>query len=1768
MFHLRIFTLAIFCAAILLHSPAFTQTNEFSSSNKISYGPSSAPPLLIQNDIVAVQVRTANDTLGNGEIHYTGLFNIGTADNLPLLFEFPDNPVSSHVNVSVDGLVYSNDPFRTGARVLTLVSTPVVRDSTIVCVYAAGPIEVEQRLTPKKFSRTTGGILIEYQLINRDGLNPHQAGVLLELDTFINGNDAASVLTSFGYSRNEQQFDAPAIPDFFQAFQGNLVAPGLVAQGTLIGFNAVRPDRMVIGDWTNLRGVQWNYVVPNNQPYGDSAVLLRWNEKNLTPNESRTVATYYGKGDVTTQAGQLTLHMTAPRNLQASNGQLTPNPFDVNLLVYNNSGTPANAVQATLRLPVGLALVSGELATKLLAPSSLNAGLSGTASWKVLAQCPLADIDLNMIVDVSASPNLSNSVTRAIFLPSCSATLPNFTIKAQPDDTTITAGETASFQVNMTALNGFSEAVQLSYYPPNAGVSGTFSPATLPPNGASQFDLQTNRNLVAGEYRFIITGTGGGLTRSDSITVHVNAAAPLDTIPPLLANPFPANGATSVPLNTKISVEVSDPAPGMGVDRNSIRMFVNGALVRADTTRRGAGYVVEYSPARPFNLNELIAVKVFAHDLALPPNGDSLSFSFRTIQDIDPPFLTNQNPTEGQKNVSLLSAVSCDVVDNLSGIDSTSIVMGVRGSLVPVILTRIPKGFHVYYKPPQPFRETETVRIAVGARDLSQQRNLLSRTYFFTTTRDSLPPVVSELAPGPNTTNLSTNFEITARLRDDLTGVDSAAVHVFINGLMVVPTLRREGKDFLLAAKPATTPQLNDTIAVKLLFADLAARRNRDSLEYTIFIAQDKAPPFVIAQNPAKEARGVPLQTSIIAKVRDEIAGVDSSALRMFVNAQLVAPNTIREGNDFRLEYGPVTFRDGERVEVEIHAQDLATPPNAMPVEKYSFTTVRDSLAPVVLDLQPSRNAANVALDAEIRARLRDDLAGVDSAAVRLFINGREEAPRLTRAGRDFLLNFKPSAGFSYNEVVNVRLIAADLARVPNMDTTVFSFAIIQDREPPFVTAHSPARNASNVSPKTPITFDVRDAVAGVDSATIKLRLNGEAVARVLRGNLAAYSVAFTPDPEALLRAGDTVYVEIEAADLVRPANSMQKDSYYYILSRDRTAPFTAGHNPPRNSRNVSLESEIALEIRDVDPGVDSAAIRVTVNGNAVALQYERVEDGYRVRYVPPSRLRDNHTFNVQVEAQDLAAPPNVMPRAEYSFTTVRDSLAPVARDFSPRPEESKISSLAEIRFTIEDDLTGVDSSSFALQVNGNAVQPVLQRTSKGFAVRYDLAAQALSRDTVRVAGHVQDLASQPNAASFAYYFVISQDRTPPYVTGLNPAPNARNVGNAATISATVVDEQSGVDIQTVRLEVDGQVVQPEISVRGRAATLLYKPALPWPYHANVSVLVRAQDLAAPPNRMEAQAYSFTVVADTIPPAITDFFPSDNAGGVATTTTISFQIHDEQAGVDSAALNVFVNGVRRTVALSGSPRVYRVSYKPSPDFSAGQRVEVIVQARDLATPPNVMPQRSFHFTTAEPLPDLLAVELRSQGEFQLGKDVKVKGIVRREGFVRENYLVSFSADGQTLKDTTITPGALGATFETEASVRFESGGAHFLEMMVDGEDKIKEVNESNNRVQLPVQITETLATKLTVRPNPFTPNDDGFNDEVEFNFTGLTLENPTLHIFDVNGVSIYLTDRHNGKRFTWNGEDEGGNAVPPGVYLYTLRDRGNNVRSGYVVVAR
>ena len=121
-------------------------------------------------------------------------------------------------------------------------------------------------------------------------------------------------------------------------------------------------------------------------------------------------------------------------------------------------------------------------------------------------------------------------------------------------------------------------------------------------------------------------------------------------------------------------------------------------------------------------------------------------------------------------------------------------------------------------------------------------------------------------------------------------------------------------------------------------------------------------------------------------------------------------------------------------------------------------------------------------------------------------------------------------------------------------------------------------------------------------------------------------------------------------------------------------------------------------------------------------------------------------------------------------------------------------------------------------------------------------------------------------------------------------------------------------------------------------------------------------------------------------------------------------------------------------------------------------------------------------------------------------------------------------------------------------------------------------------------IPETLSDELTVRtglkgailpaltvsPNPFSPNDDGFNDQVTLSSAVLRLTGDTpvdLQIFDLSGRLIRtLSQVVSGSAsfaMEWDGQDEAGKLAPPGLYVFRLAvdtDTGSHTRLGQVAL--
>jgi gliding motility-associated-like protein len=124
-------------------------------------------------------------------------------------------------------------------------------------------------------------------------------------------------------------------------------------------------------------------------------------------------------------------------------------------------------------------------------------------------------------------------------------------------------------------------------------------------------------------------------------------------------------------------------------------------------------------------------------------------------------------------------------------------------------------------------------------------------------------------------------------------------------------------------------------------------------------------------------------------------------------------------------------------------------------------------------------------------------------------------------------------------------------------------------------------------------------------------------------------------------------------------------------------------------------------------------------------------------------------------------------------------------------------------------------------------------------------------------------------------------------------------------------------------------------------------------------------------------------------------------------------------------------------------------------------------------------------------------------------------------------------------------------------------------------DAAAEINSDELSVR--IELNDKLLSDVQVQPNPFTPNGDGHNDElnVSFSLLRLTTATPvTLRIFDLAGRQVRRIDSNlEGSRaaqLQWDGRNNQQVLQPPGLYVFRLAiesDGGTQERVGHISMA-
>ncbi len=354
----------------------------------------------VHNDTIAVQLDDAD-----------GQFNIGKwVGSTTLTYAYPSAPWSSWTCFVIDGTHYSNDfggfPDPSGSS--TLAGGAVAHPFTIIphsgdssYIYGGwtqSGLDIYQTLMPVYIEHDTfidAFIFIKYNVTNTSAVS-HTLGIILQLDTMIDWNDAAELATIWGYSGIEEDWVYDSMPPWWFAYRDYPVPPTgtITAMGILDGFDAVRPNRFAVGSWPSFNSFgTWTYTV-SGAPYGDSSVLYWWGIDTLAPGDTMVAATYYGIGHPFIE-GDFSLVVD---DVDVANCVYTPNPFNFFAMFTNSSAMVMDSVMIHLDLPAGLVSISGATDTILTGGEHLGSFASGVMSWDIEIVTPPASDSIRVWV--------------------------------------------------------------------------------------------------------------------------------------------------------------------------------------------------------------------------------------------------------------------------------------------------------------------------------------------------------------------------------------------------------------------------------------------------------------------------------------------------------------------------------------------------------------------------------------------------------------------------------------------------------------------------------------------------------------------------------------------------------------------------------------------------------------------------------------------------------------------------------------------------------------------------------------------------------------------------------------------------------------------------------------------------------------------------------------------------------------------------------------------------------------------------------------------------------------------------------------------------------------------------------------------------------------------------------------------------------------------------------------------------------------------------
>jgi RHS repeat-associated protein len=585
----------------------------------------------------------------------------------------------------------------------------------------------------------------------------------------------------------------------------------------------------------------------------------------------------------------------------------------------------------------------------------------------------------------------------------------SFTVVLPPPAPTITApGTGAILATGVPTISGTSSSSGLTIA---LFVDGAARGTTTSGTGGA-WSLAPNAVIADGTHTLTATASNGAASpASAGILITV------DTVPPVISNPSPADGATVTTGSPTVSASWSDG--GTGVVPSSAVLLLDGITV-AGATLTPAGF--SFTTTNLSAGTHTVSSKV--QDQA--GNTGSLSWSFTVLLPPTAPAIST--PTSGAILATGLPTVTG--TSSASGLTITLLIDGVaqgtttsvaggQWSLAPTVA--IPDGGHTL---------TATAANTAGTSPASHGVSV---------TIDTTPPVISNPSPANGSTISTTAPTVSASWSDAGTGVAPNSAVISLDGIAVPVT----GVTLTATGFSFTTTNLSaGTHTVSSQVKDQVGNVGSLSWSFTVLLP----PPVPSISTPATGA--------ILATGVPTVSGTSSASgltITLLVDGVARGTTTTISGGGWSLPPN-ATILDGSRTLTATATNAAGTSPASAGV---SITI--DTVAPVISNPSPASGATVTTATPTISASWSDAGTGVVLSTASVTLDGGTVTnPGVTSTG----FAFSPTLAAG-NHTVSAQIKDA----AGNTGTLSWSFTVVLPPSAPTITSPTAGAFLSSGTP-------------------------------------------------------------------------------------------------------------------------------------------------------------------------------------------------------------------------------------------------------------------------------------------------------------------------------------------------------------------------------------------------------------------------------------------------------------------------------------------------------------------------------------------------------------------------------------------------------------------------------------------------------------------------------------------------------------------------------